>query len=292
MNKYEELLNIIKTEPDLERFLTHESDWEYLFNLSKIRWNVLEWFDFDAEGALLELGAGCGALSGLFSERLQSVVALTATEEEKTINQARNGEYDNLTIMSEEEFLLKKKESELSKENRKQAETSEEKALDENPSAKDGENLQEISRFQTDNFDYVTIIGNFTLDKLQQAAAALKTGGTLIIATDNKYAMKYWSGDERPEDTTLYTKSQLLGQIKYRGFDNIKFYYPIPDYIFPMEIYSEKNLPKKGDIRTATPSYLKDKILTLDEVKTFDMVIEDHKFEEYANSFIVVAQKR
>ncbi len=265
MNKYEKLLNIIKTEPDLERFLTHESDWEYLFNLSKIRWNVLEWFDFDTEGALLELGAGCGALSGLFSERLQSVVALTATEEEKTVNQARNGEYDNLTIMTEEEFSLKKQESELSK---------------------------ETSQFQTDNFDYVTIIGNFTLDKFQQAAAALKTGGTLIIATDNKYAMKYWSGDERPEDTTLYTKSQLLGQIKYRGFDNIKFYYPIPDYIFPMEIYSEKNLPKKGDIRTATPSYLKDKILTLDEVKTFDMVIEDHKFEEYANSFIVVAQKR
>ena len=277
MNTYEKLLNIIKTEPDLERFLTHESDWEYLYNLSKIRWNVLEWFEFDADGTLLELGAGCGALTGLFSERLQSVVALTATEEEKTVNQARNASYDNLTILTEEEFDSINR----AKEDAETASMS---------SDTDGGKLETV--LQKSDFDYVTIIGDFNLNKLQQAAAALKNGGTLIIATDNKYAMKYWSGDERPENTTLYTKSQLLGQIKYRGFDNIKFYYPIPDYIFPMEIYSEKNLPKKGDIRTATPSYLKDKILTLDEVKTFDMVIEDRKFEEYANSFIVVAQKK
>ena len=63
---YEKILEIVKSGNDLEEFLTGESEWEYLYNLSRIRRNILEWYDFNPEGSLLEIGGECGPITGLF----------------------------------------------------------------------------------------------------------------------------------------------------------------------------------------------------------------------------------
>lgn len=257
MSSYEELLNIVKTEKDLEEFLTHENDYDYLYNFSSIRKNVFEWYDFNPEARLLELGAECGALTNLFCDRVKEVVAIDEDEKKCAVNIARNAKKGNLKVRRHLESLT--------------------------------DNSSDSSEVDIVNgkYDYVTIIGNFTVDKLKTAKQFLKTGGRLLLAIENKYGIKYWSGDERPN---TYSRMQLIGLLRMEGFKIEQGYYPIPDYVFPMEIYSSKNLPKVGDISTITPSFEKDKILSLDEIKAYDMVIKDGKFEEYANSFIVVAE--
>lgn len=246
MDIYDKLLEIVKTEDDLEEFLTHESEYEYLYHLSRIRQNILEWYDFASDASLLEFGAECGALTGLFCRRVKNVVAVEDDEKKREINRARNEEFNNLDII----------------------------------------NTEDLSKYNS--FDYVTIIGNYSVEKLNKANTLLKTDGTLILAIENKYGMKYWSGEERPE---TFSREQLIDILKNEGFEVKDIYYPIPDYVLPTEIYSSNNLPKVGSISFNTPSYEKEKITAFDEPQAFDMVIRDKKFEDFANSFLVFANK-
>jgi len=262
MGIYEDLLNIVKTEKDLEEFLTHEDKYEYLYNLSNIRKNVFEWYDFNPDARLLELGAECGALTSLFCDRVKEVVAIDEDEKKCAVNIARNAKKGNLKVRRHMESLDDKTQADSTK--------------------KDADIVN-------GKYDYITIIGNFTTDKLKTAKKLLKPDGKLLLAIENKYGIKYWSGDERPN---TYSRMQLIGLLRMEGFQIEQGYYPIPDYVFPMEIYSSKNLPKAGSISTVSPSFIKDKVLSLDEIKAYDMVIKDGKFEEYANSFIVVASHK
>lgn len=245
MDIYEELLKIVGEEDDLEEFLTHEEKYEYLYHLSRIRQNVIEWYDFRPDARLLELGAECGALTGLFCDRVREVVAVEEDPAKSAVNEARNRDKNNLVI--------KRSADELE---------------------------------PTDKYDYVTIIGGFTVEKLRTARAHLKSDGKLILAIENKYGMKYWSGETIPE---TYSRMQLITILKIEGFEVSDMYYPMPDYLFPMEIYSSKSLPKIGSISAVAPSFLEDKVLSLDEIKAYDTVIKDNKFEDYANSFLAIS---
>ncbi len=250
MDIYDKLLEIVKNEDDLEEFLTHEDKWEYLYHLSRVRRNVIEWYEFDPKARLLEVGAECGALTGLFCERVKKVVAVESDEKMCMVNEARNGENENLKIVKIDSY--------------------------------------ETDKSVRGKFDYVTIIGNFSMEKLHFAKKFLKPEGKLILAIENKYGIKYWSGEARPD---TYSRMRLIGVLRREGLHEQEMYYPVPDHVLPSEIYSSKNLPKEGSVTTVSPSFLKDKILSLDELKTYDMVIRDKKFEDYANSFIIFAQQ-
>ena len=258
MSDYEELLNIVKTEKNLEEFLTHEDKYEYLYNFSNIRKNVFEWYDFNPKARLLELGAECGALTSLFCDRVKEVVAIDEDERKCAVNIARNAKKGNLKVRKSIDSLSEKRKT----------------------SDQDGDIIN-------GKYDYVTIVGNFSTEKLKTAKKYLKSSGKLLLAIENKYGIRYWTGDDRPN---TYSRMQLIGLLRMEGFRIESGYYPIPDYIFPVEIYSTKNLPKVSSISEVTPSYEKDKVMSIDEVKALDMVIKDGKFEEYANSFIVVAE--
>ena len=219
----DEMLSIVKecqTDEDLEERLTQEKLWPYLYHFSKIRHNVLEWYDFDNEGTLLEIGAGCGALSGLFCRKTSKVSAVDLSKRRSTINAYRN------------------------------------------------KNCK------------------------------------LLLAIENKYGLKYWAGAR--EDHTggffdgiegynnvdrvrTFSKKGLTKLLIDSGYEKNEFYYPVPDYKLPLEIYSEGYLPKKGDIKNISPAYDRDRYLFFDEVMAYDSLCEDGMFEEFANSFIVVS---
>ena len=271
----DKLLEVVKNGTDLEEFLTTESEWPYLYYFSNIRHNILEWYDFGEGKSLLEIGAGCGAVTGLFCEKLDRVVAIDLSKRRSSINAYRNQAYDNLEIMVG--------------------------------------NFQDI---ETDEkFDYVTLIGvlEYSIyyigsedpfhDMLRKAKNYLKPGGELIIAIENKYGIKYWAGSR--EDHTggmfdgiegydgvdrvrTFSRHGLERLIKESGFTNTEFYYPVPDYKMPMEIYSEERLPKRGSIKNPSPAYDRDRLELFSEVKALDSVCEDGLFEEFANSFLVI----
>lgn len=271
------LLEIVQEHEDIEEVLINNNEWPLLYHLSPIRQNVLRWYEFEKGKNVLEIGAGCGAITGLLCEKVDRVVAIDLSKRRSTINATRNKKYNNLEIYvgNFEDIKLEEK------------------------------------------FDYITLIGVLEysiyyinskdpfVDMLKKVKSMLKPGGKLFIAIENKYGMKYWAG--ATEDHTgvifdgiqgyvgvdrvrTFSKGTLKKMLEKAGYEKNDFYYPVPDYKMPMEIYSEGHLPKQGDIQKTSPAYDRDRYEFFNEALAYDSVCEDGLFEEFANSFIVVSE--
>ena len=271
------LLEITAESTDYEEFLTEESEWPVLYHLSDIRKNLLEWYDFGKEKTLLEIGAGCGAITGLFCEKTKKVTAIELSKRRSTINAQRNKDYDNLEIYVG--------------------------------------NFEDIKL--DEKFDYVTLIGvleyspsyikgeNPFHEMLRKVKEFLKPNGKLIVAIENKYGIKYWSGAAEDHTGRLFdgitgygetshvetfSKKGLEKLLSEAGFGKYEFYYPFPDYKLPLEIYSQDRLPHEGAFKLNAPSYDRERLLLFNEVKAMDSLIRDGMIEEFANSFLVICE--
>ena len=61
-----ELLNIVK-DYDSSQYndvILDKNSWAVLYHLSKQRENILKWYPFEKNASILEVGAGCGAVTG------------------------------------------------------------------------------------------------------------------------------------------------------------------------------------------------------------------------------------
>jgi len=273
----DELLAAVQDKENLEKCLLEGNSWPHLYHLSNIRENILEWYDFNPKGTLLEIGSGCGAVTGLFCRKVERVVAIDLSKRRSMVNATRNEEYNNLTIMLG--------------------------------------NFEDIKI--EEKFDYVTLIGVFEYsiyyidsetpfeDMLKKAKSFLKPGGKLIIAIENKYGMKYFAGATEDhsgrmfdglenyvgvERVRTFSKKTLEKLLVGAGFDHNEFYYPMPDYKLPSEVYSDRRLPGFGSIRNACVSYDRDRYELIDERLLSDAACEDGMFAELANSFLVISQ--
>ena len=56
---------------DIKKLLQENPNPDYLYALSDIRENLLEWYDFDENASLLQVGSDYGALTGLYSRRVR-----------------------------------------------------------------------------------------------------------------------------------------------------------------------------------------------------------------------------
>ena len=312
MKNYEKLLDIVKSEADLEAYLasrqsnsdTNGADaneasqpsYEELYHLSKIRQNLLDWYEFDGDAKLLEIGAECGALTGLFSKKVAQVVAFDEDEDKCTVNRARFSGNDAVTVVSSAEYVDR---PDLAASDAK----SEDDAKGTKSSGKsDGKKKDAASKIKSaitktkkaiskkpEKYDYVTIIGKFTDEKLDMAVDHLASKGKIIIAVDNKFGLKNWTTAARPN---LATKDEIVEKALEKKLKLTSTYYPVPDFTFPLEVYSEYNLPKEGAIRTAAPEFEQDKTLLMDEPTAFSEMIREGRFDEYANSYILIFEKK
>lgn len=73
--KEEELLKICK-ENCIEETLKTSREWSVLYHLSPIRENLLDWYPITKKESVLEIGSGCGALSGLLSRKAGKVTGI------------------------------------------------------------------------------------------------------------------------------------------------------------------------------------------------------------------------
>lgn len=272
----DELLKICESETDLMEVVKRNNSWAILYHFCNIRENLLEWYNFNSNGTLLEIGAGCGALSGLFCRKVKSVTAIELSKKRSLINATRNKNYSNLYIMIG--------------------------------------NLENMEIAQ--KYDYVTLIGvleyaisyihgeNPFVKLLEKARNYLKKDGKLFLAIENKYGLKYWAG--AMEDHTgmaydgingyknidrirTFSKDELEQLLLESGFTKNEFYYPIPDYKLPSVVYSQKYLPQFGDLRGTSVVYDRDRYQMFEEDRVFDNLCNEKKFEEYANSFLVIS---
>ena len=73
--------------------------WAHEYHLSPVRRNLLEWFPFNPDGCALEVGAGCGALTGLLCRKLKHVTALEYSRQRASVIAQRHSTNSNLDVV-------------------------------------------------------------------------------------------------------------------------------------------------------------------------------------------------
>lgn len=274
----DELLQIVKNydEEDLNRVIAEKNDWTFLYHFSHIRENIVSWLPITKEHSVLEIGSGCGAITGVLSDMAKDVTCIELSKKRSEINAYRHYNRENIEIMVG--------------------------------------NFKDIEKKITQKYDYITLIGVFEYaegymqskqpyeDFLNIIKRHLKPDGTIVIAIENRWGLKYWAGCREDHSgiffdgingykntsgVKTFTKKELIQMMNECGY-NYRFYYPYPDYKLPYIVYSDEWLPKKGELYQNHNNFDRDRFVMFDEGKVYDDIIEQNMYPQYANSFLVL----
>ncbi|MHC1788799.1 class I SAM-dependent methyltransferase [Solidesulfovibrio sp.] len=210
-----------------------DAPWAVRYHLSPRRKTLLSWIDFGPGGRILELGAGCGALTAHLAGLPHSLTAVEGSPDRAAVIRARLQHAPNLEIVTANAVGL----------------------------PYDG------------CFDVVTLIGvleyagAFVDDPrpyarlLAEARRYLAPHGCLILAIENRMGHKYLAG--LPEDHTgrpydgingypgrpgvrTFDRPTLAAMLAQAGFAATRWHYPSPDYKMPDSVVSEAALSRDG----------------------------------------------
>ena len=88
-----------------------------------------------------------------------------------------------------------------------------------------------------------------------------------------------------------FGKTEIRKILKKVGFNQIEFYYPYPDYKFPIEIFSDEFMPDIDNVLFDAPNYDKERLRLFSEKKAFFDIIRNGQFDFFSNSFLIIASK-
>ena len=281
------IFNIIKNATDISVLSTelrqHCTDWPSQYHLTSARANIMRPFEQTLKGAnVLEIGAGCGAISRYLGECGAQVLALEGSPRRASIARSRTRDLDNITVLAEKFDQFK----------------------------------------SDHQFDVITLIGvleyanlftpgeNPALIMLQRVKQLLKPAGKLIIAIENQLGLKYFAG--APEDhfgkpmvgiEGRYGKDQaqtfgrlsLTNLLKQAGFGASSFLAPFPDYKLPSSIVTEAGFAHPNFDASAFASQSVKRDPQLPEICNFSLelawpvVFANGLGLETSNSFLIIA---
>ncbi len=281
----EKLLSIAKScksEQDYNAAIAREKSWPVLYHFSHIRHNIVSWMPITAKDRVLEIGAGCGAVTGALAAKAGSVTCIDLSRQRSLVNAYRNREYGNITIRLGA--------------------------------------FEDVEKQLTDMYDYITLIGVFEYAAvyteaedpftamLCTVARHLAPKGKIVIAIENRLGLKYWAGCAEDHVGRMYeglegysrtatdgprtfSRKELRELFCRAGDFREEWYYPYPDYKFPYSVYSDRYLPRRGELTTNLNNYDRRRYLLFDEGKVFDSLISNGLFPEFSNSFLVLLEK-
>lgn len=259
--------------------IARRGSWPILYHFSHIRENIANWLPLTKEDKVLEVGAGCGAVTGALAQRAGQVTCIDLSMKRSLINANRHKDYGNIKILVG--------------------------------------NFQDIEKNLEEKYDYITLIGVFEysegyiggenpyVEMLQKITAHLKPEGKIVIAIENRLGLKYWAGCtedhnglffqglEGYPDThgvKTFSKKELEDVFAAAGEYRCDFYYPYPDYKFPMAIHSDAWLPGLGELREVNYNFDRARLRLFDETRVYDTIIANDLYPVYANSFLVLAE--
>lgn len=274
------LLDYVKnhTASDYEHYIQESRSWSVMYHLSHIRENVVSFLPIRSTDKVLEVGSGCGAITGVLARLSKSVTCVELSKKRSMINANRNREYDNVKIMVG--------------------------------------NFEDVEKGLSEKYDYITLIGVLEYAAsyinserpyhqfLEILKKHLAPGGKIVIAIENRLGLKYFAGCKedhlgryfagiegysREDGVKTFSKAKLTELLNEAGLSNQMYYYPYPDYKLPHTIYSDEKLPGKGDLCTNLRNFDADRLVLFDESKAFDSFIEESMFSTLSNSFLVLA---
>jgi glycosyltransferase involved in cell wall biosynthesis/2-polyprenyl-3-methyl-5-hydroxy-6-metoxy-1,4-benzoquinol methylase len=260
------------------------TDWPSLYHLSSTRANILRPFESMLKGDILEVGAGCGAITRYLGEVGANVLALEGTPRRAAIARSRTRDLENVTVLAEkfDEFQCDQQ------------------------------------------FDVITLIGvleyanlftsgeNPPLTMLERVRALLKPNGKLIIAIENQLGLKYFAGapedhlgvplygvegQYRKDQPQTYGRKVLGALIGKAGFASLDFLAPFPDYKLPVSIVTERGfLCEEFDAAAlAVQSVRLDpqlpSILAFSPELVWPTIVNNDLASDLSNSFLIIASQ-
>ena len=96
----DELLRIAREVPaeQYPALIREKKSWEVLYHLSDLRENIVAWLPIDKTMKVLEVGSGCGAITGCLARMAGSVTCVDLSRKRSLINAYRHRDCDNVTI--------------------------------------------------------------------------------------------------------------------------------------------------------------------------------------------------
>ncbi|MDE2999073.1 MAG: class I SAM-dependent methyltransferase [Gemmatimonadota bacterium] len=254
------------------------------YHLGIGRSTILRCLDLPAESRVLELGAGCGAITRYLGETFGSVDAVDASPIRVEIARERCRDLDNVSVL-----------------------------------CRDLRN----ERFDS-SYDVVVIIGVLEYAPvfiypgeaprdacskfLQLARSALNENGKLVLAIENRIGLDYWAG--APENHTgkpydgvhdypnagspvTFTRTELQELLADAGFPHKAFYYCFPDYHYASTILSSTGAESEYCLHNwvgfSLDSPRNTKRQTFNKPLAAKTLGESGLLREFANSFLIVA---
>lgn len=278
----DEILDIVRAHQPSEygKIIEERKDWAVLYHLSPLRENIVNWVPVKKTDKVLEVGSGCGAITGALSKMAGTVDCIELSRKRSLINAYRHPECDNVTI-------------------------------------KLG-NFQDIEPELACDYDYIFLIGVFEYgqsyiggDKPFETFMSilkkhLAEGGRMVIAIENRFGLKYWAGCKedhlgtyfegiegypRGGGVRTFTRKGLEEICHAAGVEEYCFYYPYPDYKFMTTVFSDERLPRLGELSDNMRNFDRDRMLLFDEKNAFDSILQEGLFPLYANSYVLVVGK-
>jgi 2-polyprenyl-3-methyl-5-hydroxy-6-metoxy-1,4-benzoquinol methylase len=229
-NRIHDVVRIARDRSSSSDELFHSiSDWPSEYHLSTARSNLLRPFVFEGL-RILEIGAGCGALTRYLGESGAHITAVEGSLKRATIAASRCHGLVNVQVCCDDfkQFQC------------------------------------------DDKFDAVMLVGVLeyapgfyggnkpVLSMLERARSFLKADGVIVVAIENQLGLKYFNGcsedhtshlfyglnDLYKTDTRVITfgRMELIDRLSQAGFSHLRFFFPFPDYKIPCALFSEEGL--------------------------------------------------
>jgi hypothetical protein len=261
---------------NFDAVLADDARFDVFFHLSPMRESILNWYPFDPEGVVLELGGDMGAVTGLLCERCARVVTAERKAFKAKAIADRHGGRDNLVVVNGDAARLL------------------------------GSAGLPSVRGLPQSFDFIVCIAapnseGFGPEFLSGLFKLLSPRGKLLLAAENRFALRYWCGKRSPATIApfdglrgygrLVSKAELSRRLSRAGFAGQKWYYPMTDHWFAREIYSEACLPNRFLNSRFVPYCKSDDALLLREQGLYEDVIAGGAFEFMCNAYLVEARK-
>ncbi len=275
----DEILDIVRSYSPMEyaTIIEERASWPILYHLSDQRENIVDWLPMDKTTKVLEIGSGCGAITGNLARRAGRVDCVDLSRRRSLINAYRHDDCDNVVI--------------------------------------NVGNFTDIEPDLDDDYDYILLIGVFEYglsyiggdrpyhDFLEILKRHLNKGGRIAIAIENRYGMKYWAGCAEDHLGTYFSSIEcykdgggvrtfsrkgLTDICESVGLKELNFYYPYPDYKFMTTLFSDDRLPGKGELCNNDRNFDRDRLKLFDEKAAFDGVLDEEQFPFFSNSYMLV----
>ncbi|MFF1528366.1 methyltransferase [Cellulomonas sp. NPDC058312] len=257
------------------------TSWPERYHLSPSRANVVRALDLPADATVLEIGAGCGAITRYLGETCATVDALEPTFERARVAARRTAELPGVTVHNAEVADLPAEPA----------------------------------------YDLVVVVGVLEyvggggrderpyVEFLEALRRTLRPGGRLVLAIENELGVKYLAG--APEDHSnqvfhsvqgypvdgparTFSRRRLAELARTAGFTGTEVLGAFPDYKLTRAVLAERLYDRAPELAEDLPDFPSPDWTTprpelLDEAALWGELVAAGTGPDFANSFLLVA---